>query len=145
MTGRRFDVALKDALSSTIGSALDHKAYYCAGRSAYELGLYEKAMCHFEKALEFNPRDTKYIKEFSRTKVGIPSGPLILCYANLWHTRLGYRNKRKGYTTLSSWENRSPIIMFISITQILSKIPQYNVRSEKAVVCLLQSLSNEEI
>ena len=69
MTGRRFDFALKDALASSRGNVLNDKAFHCAGRSAYELGHYADSKGHFEKALELNPRDTKYLKELNRAKV----------------------------------------------------------------------------
>ena len=69
LTGKRFDVALEDALASGSGSSLDDKVYHCAGRAAYELGLYEDAKGYFEKALQSKPRETKYIQELNRTKV----------------------------------------------------------------------------
>lgn len=61
---------MKDALESSIGTAaLDDKAYHCAGRAAYELGLYEDATGYFESSLKFSPTDIKYTKELNRTKV----------------------------------------------------------------------------
>lgn len=69
LTGRRFDVALKDALASSLGNTHDDKAYHCAGRAAYELSLYEEAKNYFETALVSSPKDSKYMKEYLRTKV----------------------------------------------------------------------------
>lgn len=71
LIARRFDFALDDSLASCLGDTLDAKAHYCAGRAAYEMGLYDESKDHFEKALEFSPRDPKYRKDFNRAKARI--------------------------------------------------------------------------
>lgn len=68
LTGKRFNVAIEDALASCSGDVIDSKAQYCAGKAAYELGLYEESQEHFKKALENNPRDSKYRKDLNRAK-----------------------------------------------------------------------------
>jgi tetratricopeptide (TPR) repeat protein len=57
---------MEDAVASCSGYGLDGKARYCAGRAAYELGLFEESRDHFEKALKDNPRDSKYRKDINR-------------------------------------------------------------------------------
>jgi tetratricopeptide (TPR) repeat protein len=64
LTAKRFDVALEDALSSCGGEVLDGRAHYCAGKAAYELGMYGDSKDHFEKALKTSPRDSKYRKDY---------------------------------------------------------------------------------
>lgn len=71
LTGGRFNFAVDDALASCSGDAVDGRAHYCAGRAAYELGLYDESKDHFEKALESNPRDSKYRKDYNRAKARI--------------------------------------------------------------------------
>ena len=65
LTAKRFDVTLEDALASCNGDVLDGKAHYCAGKAAYELGMYEDSKDHFEKALETSPRNSKYRKDYN--------------------------------------------------------------------------------
>ncbi|KAH8592334.1 hypothetical protein B0O99DRAFT_597377 [Bisporella sp. PMI_857] len=71
LTGKRYDVAMEDALVSCSGDPLDHKAYYCAGKAAYELRRYNDARNYFEKALQSNTRDAKYRKDLNRSKTRI--------------------------------------------------------------------------
>lgn len=71
LTAKAFMPAKEDALASCSGDILDLKAYYCAGRAAYELGAYEESKSYFEQALELSPNDPKTRKELIRAETRI--------------------------------------------------------------------------
>lgn len=71
LTAKHFNVVLEDALASCSGDDSDSKAYYCAGRATYELGLFEESKAHFQKALQSNPKDLKSRKDFNRATARI--------------------------------------------------------------------------
>jgi tetratricopeptide (TPR) repeat protein len=72
LTAKHFDAVLEDALASCSGDNSDSKAYHCAGRASYELGLFEESKAHFERALDSNPKDLKSRKDCNRavTRIG---------------------------------------------------------------------------
>lgn len=69
----RYDAAIQDALASLSSGTgakandLDHKAYYRAGLSAYELGRFEQARDHFEASLRLKPGDKDCIRQLARS------------------------------------------------------------------------------
>ncbi|KAF4634476.1 hypothetical protein G7Y89_g3632 [Cudoniella acicularis] len=67
LTAERFENAKQDALSSCSGNPTDAKAFYTAGRAAYELRNYTESKEYFAKALELSPRDAKARKDHNRT------------------------------------------------------------------------------
>ena len=71
LTAKHFDAVLEDTLASCCGDSSDSKAYYCAGRAGYELGLFAESKAHFEKALESNPKDLKARKDCNRAMARI--------------------------------------------------------------------------
>jgi len=71
LTAKFYVAAKDDALASCSGETFDSKAYYCAGRSAYELGAYAESKNHFEKALSLSPNDLKCKKDLVRTRARI--------------------------------------------------------------------------
>jgi tetratricopeptide (TPR) repeat protein len=66
LTAKFFTAAKDDALASCSEDVIDEKAYYCAGRAAYELGDYTKSKEFFENASKLNPKDSRYKKELKR-------------------------------------------------------------------------------
>ncbi|CZR57619.1 uncharacterized protein PAC_07508 [Phialocephala subalpina] len=70
LTAKCFQVAKGDVLASCSDDhePSDEKAYFCAGRAAYELGLYTESKQHFEKALQLKPSDLKTQKELQRVQ-----------------------------------------------------------------------------
>jgi tetratricopeptide (TPR) repeat protein len=66
LTAKLFTAAKDDALASCSEDVIDEKAYYCAGRAAYELGDYTKSKEFFENASKLNPKDSRYKKELKR-------------------------------------------------------------------------------
>jgi tetratricopeptide (TPR) repeat protein len=67
LTARNFEIAKEDALASCSGDILDARAFYCAGRAAYELGKYQESKIYFEKTLQYSPNESKFKKDNSRT------------------------------------------------------------------------------
>lgn len=67
LTARYFKSAQEDALASCVGDKRDEKAFYCAGRAAYNLGLFEEAKGLFEKAINLGSNDARYRTELDRT------------------------------------------------------------------------------
>ncbi len=61
-------LAKEDALAACSGDMLDLKAYFCAGRAAYELTAYEECKNYFEHALQLSPNDPKTRKELTRAE-----------------------------------------------------------------------------
>jgi tetratricopeptide (TPR) repeat protein len=66
---KRFEAARNDALASCSGaSKADSKAHFCAGRAAYELGLFEESRDHFSDALKQSPDSAVFRSEFRRAE-----------------------------------------------------------------------------
>lgn len=70
MTAKSFLAAKDDALASCLDTldTADEKAYFCAGRASYELGLYAESKQYFERVLRLKPTDTKTKKELDRVR-----------------------------------------------------------------------------
>ncbi|KUJ14843.1 uncharacterized protein LY89DRAFT_123704 [Mollisia scopiformis] len=73
LTARSFSAAKEDAIASCLDPPEpgDEKAYFCAGRAAYELGLYTESEQYFTTALNLKPRDPKTLKELRKTQTRI--------------------------------------------------------------------------
>ncbi|KAF2770519.1 hypothetical protein EJ03DRAFT_270369 [Teratosphaeria nubilosa] len=75
---KRHERALADALAAIIPEGceaeaklkeLNNKAYFRAGRSAYELGRFDDAESYYNKMSELVPGDADAVKELKRTKL----------------------------------------------------------------------------
>lgn len=63
--------AKEDALASCLGDSLDEKAFFCAGRAAYELGAFSESKEHFQKAMKLGLKDFKTKRELKRVNTRI--------------------------------------------------------------------------
>ncbi|TID02867.1 putative protein lysine methyltransferase SET5 [Colletotrichum higginsianum] len=66
ITVKRFDDALSDSLASRRGGPTDWKAYFIAGKAAYELTEFQASKQYFEAALERKPEAVNIQKEYER-------------------------------------------------------------------------------
>jgi len=70
---QRYEAALDDALKAVVpmshlkAEQYNFKAYYRAGRAAYELQDFEDAHAHFMKAIQMQPKDEQALTELKRT------------------------------------------------------------------------------